>query len=65
MTTPGPEVTGGKLPPPPAPTVPVETLIDSMKPEQPLVIESGGGFGASGTSAAGAASSAPSVPTPQ
>jgi pilus assembly protein CpaC len=36
--------------PAPAPTsVPVETLIQSMKPEQPLVIESGtGGFGSGG-----------------
>jgi pilus assembly protein CpaC len=37
------------LPPPPA-SIPVETLIDSMKPEKPLVIESGnGGFGTTGT----------------
>lgn len=33
----------------PAPTViPVETLIDSLKPEKPLVIEGGGTFGAGG-----------------
>jgi pilus assembly protein CpaC len=43
----------GKTPentPAPAPTsVPVETLIQSMRPEQPLVIESGaGGFGTGG-----------------
>ena len=32
--------------PPSAPTIPIEKLIDSMKPEKPLVIESGaGGFG--------------------
>jgi pilus assembly protein CpaC len=38
--------------PPPAPTsVPVETLIESMKPEKPLVIESAtGGFGTAGQS---------------
>ncbi len=36
------------LPPSPA-TIPVETLIDSMKPEKPLIIESGtGGFGTGG-----------------
>ncbi len=36
--------------PAPAPaSIPVETLVDSMKPEKPLVIESGtGGFGTSG-----------------
>jgi pilus assembly protein CpaC len=66
MTTPGPEVTGAKPPAPAPPTVPVESLIDSMKAEQPLVIESGGGtFGAAGTSAAGAASSVPTPQTPQ
>jgi pilus assembly protein CpaC len=37
--------------PPTAPTsVPVETLVDSMKPEKPLIIEtSTGGFGMAGT----------------
>jgi pilus assembly protein CpaC len=36
--------------PPPAPAIPVETLIESMKPEKPLVIESGtGGFGTAGS----------------
>ena len=46
------------LPPSPG-TVPVEKLIESMKPEQPLVIESAtGGFGTStGMSQGGAASS--------
>ena len=35
--------------PPPEPSIPVETLINSMKPEKPLVIESGtGGFGTAG-----------------
>jgi pilus assembly protein CpaC len=43
------EKTAGNTMPPPAPAIPVETLIDSMKPEKPLVIESGqGGFGQSG-----------------
>ncbi|MDR3411185.1 MAG: hypothetical protein P4L87_09625, partial [Formivibrio sp.] len=46
--------------PAPAPaTIPVETLIKSMKPETPLVIESGtGGFGVGSTSGAGAGASA-------
>jgi len=36
------------LPPSPA-SIPVETLVDSMKPEKPLIIESGtGGFGVGG-----------------
>ncbi len=49
------------LPPPPT-SIPVEKLIESMKPEQPLVIESGtGGFGTSSTAinqGGGASSSA-------
>jgi pilus assembly protein CpaC len=40
MTTPGVEVTGGKPLPPPKPTIPVEKLVESMQPEQPLVIDS-------------------------
>jgi pilus assembly protein CpaC len=45
------EKTADNTLPPPAPEVPVETLIDSMKPEKPLVIESGsGGFGTSSQS---------------
>jgi hypothetical protein len=36
------------LPPSPA-SIPVETLVDSMKPEKPLIVEGGtGGFGQSG-----------------
>jgi pilus assembly protein CpaC len=41
MTTPGPEVTGAKPLPPHSPTIPVEKLVQSMQPEQPLVIDSG------------------------
>jgi len=46
----------------PAPTVvPVETLIDSMKPEKPLMIEGGGGtFGSGG--GAGMSSNGASAP---
>ncbi|MGD0479559.1 MAG: pilus assembly protein N-terminal domain-containing protein [Terracidiphilus sp.] len=37
--------------PPTAPAIPVETLIQSMKPEKPLIVESGtGGFGTSSQS---------------
>lgn len=39
MTNPGPDVTGAKPLPDTPPTMPVEKLIESMKPEQPLVIE--------------------------
>jgi len=48
--------TPANTPPTPPATIPVEKLIESMKPEAPLVIEGGGGFG-SGT---GGISSAPS-----
>jgi pilus assembly protein CpaC len=42
MTNPGPEVTGPVVQPKaPGPTIPVETLIQSMQPEQPLIIDSG------------------------
>ena len=45
--------------PPSPPSIPVEQLIESMKPEAPLVIEGAGGFGA----ASGGISSAPtSIP---
>jgi pilus assembly protein CpaC len=52
---------------PPAPTsIPVETLVDSMKPEKPLVIENAtGGFGIGGTSintGGGTAVPAPTAP---
>ena len=43
MTNPGPAVTGAKPLPPSPPTMPVEKLIESMKPEHPLVMESGSG----------------------
>ncbi len=41
MHTPEASVTGGKPLPPSPQTIPVEKLIESMKPETPLVIESG------------------------
>jgi len=51
---------------PPAPeAVPVETLIDSMKPEKPLVIESGSGsFGQGGSAINSGESSSGSTGTP-
>ncbi len=56
------------LPPAPA-SLPVETLIESMKPEKPLIIENAtGGFGTSGGAAinSGVGASVPTgAPTPQ
>jgi pilus assembly protein CpaC len=44
------EKTADNTLPPPAPAIPVETLIQSMKPEKPLIVESGtGGFGQGGS----------------
>ena len=58
MHTPDEKNPGNTLPTPPA-SIPVEKLIESMKPEAPLIIEGAGGFG----SASGGISSAPtSVP---
>jgi len=56
--------TAANTPPPAPPSISVEQLIDSMKPETPLVIEGGGGgFGAASSGAAN--TSSPSIPTPQ
>ena len=64
MTTPGASVTGAKAPAPPPPTMPIEKLIQSMQPEQPLVTDSG--YSVTGYSAASGASSgnsaAPAAP---
>lgn len=55
--------TSANTPVPPPQTVPMEKLIDSMKPENPLVIDSStGGFGAPSTSATGSSSAPPSPP---
>lgn len=55
--------------PPPAPaSIPVETLVESMKPEKPLVIENGaGGFGTGGAAinSGGSGSSAGAAPPQQ
>lgn len=51
MTTPGADVTGAKpLPPSPA-KIPIETLKESMKPEQPLIIPTETGYGGVATPA--------------
>ncbi|MGB8537301.1 MAG: pilus assembly protein N-terminal domain-containing protein [Acidobacteriaceae bacterium] len=65
MTTPGASVTGAKAPPPPPPTMPIEKLIQSMQPEQPLVTDSGyttTGFSAQSGGASSGASAAPAAP---
>jgi len=53
--------TPGNTPPTPPAVIPVEKLIDSMKPEAPLVIEGASGFGAA--SGAGISSAPTSAPT--
>lgn len=61
------EKTADNTLPPPEPSIPVEMLIESMKPEKPLIIESGtGGFGTTGAPINGSASSgSTSTGTPQ
>jgi pilus assembly protein CpaC len=64
MSNPGPDVTGAKPLPDATPTMPVEKLIESMQPEQPLVIDTNmtqGGYGGQGAST-GATSSPPAAP---
>lgn len=60
------EKTADNTLPPPAPAIPMETLIQSMKPEKPLVIEGGtGGFGVGGSAInSGGGSSTGSTGTP-
>jgi len=58
-----PESTAGGTQPPPPTAIPVEKLVESMKPEQPLVIDAG--YGAGGGSVGGggpAPASPPSAP---
>jgi pilus assembly protein CpaC len=62
MTTPGADVTGVRPLPPPPPTMPVEQLIQSMKPEKELSTEgsySSGGYGQSSMSSTSSTSSTP------
>lgn len=61
MSNPGPDVTGAKPLPDATPTIPVEKLVESMQPEQPLVIDNTmitGGYTTQGAST-GAASTSP------
>jgi pilus assembly protein CpaC len=63
METPGASVTGAKPLPDATPTMPVEKLIESMQPEQPLVIDTSmapGGY--SGQAASTGAASTPAAP---
>jgi pilus assembly protein CpaC len=48
MTTPGADVTGAKPLPPSPQSIPIEKLMDSMKPEKPLVIQTGAGASGGG-----------------
>jgi pilus assembly protein CpaC len=63
MENPGASVTGAKPLPDATPTMPVEKLIESMQPEQPLVIDSSmapGGYAGQGASTG--AASTPAAP---
>ncbi len=62
MNTPDAKTAENTLPPPPA-TMPVEKLIESLKPERPLVIEGATGTFGSASSGAGTGGSAPASPT--
>ncbi|MGC1782878.1 MAG: pilus assembly protein N-terminal domain-containing protein [Acidobacteriaceae bacterium] len=53
MSNPGPEVTGAKPMPPSPPRIPIEKLMDSMKPETPLLIQSGTGGAGGGQGSRG------------
>ena len=61
MNTPDAKTAANTQAPAPS-TIPVEKLIDSMKPEAPLVIEGSGGFGSAGGGISSAPSSAPAAP---
>jgi pilus assembly protein CpaC len=65
MTNPGASVTGAKPLPASPSTMPVEKLIESMQPEQPLIIDSSmtpGGYSGGGASAGAASTSTPAAP---
>jgi pilus assembly protein CpaC len=53
MMNPGPSETGAAPPPAPPATITVEQLVESMKPEKPLIIDSGGGYSSGGTGGMG------------
>lgn len=61
-----PDATASGAEPAPAPkAIPVETLIDSMRPEQPLVIDSGYGTSGGSSGGGGGGAAPPSAPPPQ
>ncbi len=65
MNTPDEKAAGATTPVPPT-SLPVETIVDSMKPEKPLVIEgSSAQFGESTTSGGASSSSGPPAAPPQ
>jgi len=57
------EAAGAKPATPPPATMPVEKLVDSMKPEEPLVIEGGMSAGAGGTTSSGQSGTSSSTST--
>ena len=61
MNNPDAKTPANTQPTPPA-TIPVEKLIESMKPEPPLIIEGSGGFGAASSTAVGASSAPAATP---
>jgi len=65
MINPGPEVTGAKPLPEATSTMPVEKLIESMQPEQPLVIEGGMSTSGYGTQGGGGSTGASTSVVPQ
>lgn len=50
MTTPGADVTGAKPLPSSPNNIPIEKLVDSMKPEKPLVLQNSSGMSGGGSS---------------
>ena len=62
MNNPDANVTGAKTALPPPPTMPVEKLIQSMQPEQPMVVDSPSGGGGYGSSQSGSTSSTSAAP---
>jgi pilus assembly protein CpaC len=61
MNTPDAKTAANTQAPPPA-AIPIEKLIDSMKPEATLTIEGGTGFGAGGSGISSAPTTAPPAP---
>ncbi len=59
MTTPGADVTGAKPLPPSPSQIPIEKLMESMKPEKPLIIQTESGYGGVGST------TSPGGPPPQ